>query len=91
MSITCRLPLRLLYYSLWPETTKLKKNLKEGKFDDSQAVKDHFLRRQLAVEPHYRSLLDGLKKREEQREDALYYDQTKPEPWWVKLTKRPEV
>lgn len=91
MSITCHLLTEFFYFSLWPETGKLKKKLKEGKLDDPQEVKAHFLQRQLALEPHYTVLLDGLKQREQRREDALYQDETRPEPWWVKISKQPEV
>lgn len=75
---------------MWPETQKLKRNIANGKFEDSQEVKDRFNHARLAIHPQYKAMLDGLRHRQQDREDAKYFEESKPESWWVKITRPAE-
>ncbi|RZB40783.1 structure-specific endonuclease subunit SLX4, partial [Asbolus verrucosus] len=74
----------------WPEAKKLKKSQLEGKFDDHPEIRTRFLEAKLSRDPGYVQLITSLKARENAREDALYIDETKPQPWYSKFTLKVE-
>lgn len=79
-------------FRLLPGTKKLKKSQLEGKFDTPPEIQTRFLEAQLSsTKAGYLQLISRLKAREEAREDELYRDETKPQPWYSKFFTQPEV
>jgi hypothetical protein len=79
-------------FELLPGTKKLKKGQLEGKFDTPPEIQTRFLEAQLSsTKAGYLQLISRLKAREEAREDELYRDETKPQPWYSKFFTQPEV
>jgi hypothetical protein len=55
-------------------------------------IQTRFLEAQLSsTKAGYLQLISRLKAREEAREDELYRDETKPQPWYSKFFTQPEV
>lgn len=74
-------------YELWPQTHKLKKDLKEGKLNDSPAVQHFFYSRELArLQPSLAGALSELDRRYAEKSEG-----PQVEPWYAKYFKQPEI
>lgn len=81
-------------YELWPEARKLKRSqIEDGKFDTPPEIAERFRRANLALNtPTYERLVAKLHEREEEKEDAVYRNKEKPQPWYIKLFySKPEL
>ena len=80
------------FFRLWPESQKLKKSFREGKFDTPPEIKTRFLEAKLsATQPGYWQLISQLKAREVAKEDELYKEETRRQPWYSKYFTSPDV
>ncbi|KAL3289484.1 hypothetical protein HHI36_022906 [Cryptolaemus montrouzieri] len=75
-------------YQCWPESSKIQKGLREGKWEFSPEIKFHIDSMKVAqADPTYHELLIKMQKRAYEKEEAA-----KAKPWYVEiLESKPEI